>query len=683
MEKRTHGWLGKYKELLAAITLFLVLDLGVLVFNTFTSHLIERDTALINTAGELRVYSQQLTKSLLTLRQEMQASEPIQSSLAELGEAHAAFTSALGQLRQAGQGSGLWRAPMDSSGQELLTQLDDYWGPIGEAAAPLLDNQHPAAMDVDGAVTKAVSRNVRLMQLADDLTRHLEEQAVSRAAWLRYIQVGAILLATLNFIFIVFKFIRRLLESDRQAESARRETRDILDTVREGLFLLGRDGRIGRQFSRSLPSLFGLPLQGGQPLEPLLQELLEEEQHEAARDYMDLLFNRKVKPALLEELNPLREVALKTQEGRRKGPSHLAFEFTQVQENGEVSALLVTVTDISRQMQLARELAVTEARAGSEVESLLAVLDQDPEQVRDFLQAGDTRLNLVNQALQDVKPDTRAYAELINQVFRGVHSIKGEAGALGLMDISAQAHQFEDLLTPLRRRHDLTGDDLIPIAFQVGELREKLARVQAVLARVNRQRQTEVGASHPFAELKKQIEHLALKVAEDLNKKVRIEVDFPSQAPDLDERLLRNLREMLPQLVRNAVAHGIEAEEERLQAGKFPEGTVRVEFLPAADGSLSLSVRDDGRGISCARIRARLLELGHTPERVQAMSEKELLACLFTPGFSLLEKAHEHAGRGVGLDLIRDMAARAGARLRLSTLPNTYTQFTLQFQPAP
>ena len=682
MEKKHHGWLGKYKELLAAITLFLVLDLGVLVFNTFTSHLIERDTALINTAGELRVYSQQLAKSLLTLRQEMQAQEPIQSSLAELGEAHAPCPGARAPPRPAGQGSGLWQAPMDTPGQALLAQLDDYWGPIGEAAEPLLDNQYPAAMDVESAVTKAVSRNVRLMQLADDLTRHLEDQAVSRAAWLRYIQVGAILLATLNFVFIVFKFIRRLLESDQNAEQARRETRDILDTVREGLFLLGRDGRIGAQQSRSLPELFGRPLSAGQKFDTLLAELLDPEQHEAARDYMELLFNRKVKPALLEELNPLREVTLKQQDGRRKGPSHLAFEFTQVQQNSEVGALLVTVTDISRQMQLAQDLAGAEARAGSEVESLLSVLDQDPEQVRDFLQAGEARLGLVNQALQDVKPETRAYAELINQVFRGVHSIKGEAGALGLTDVSAQAHLFEDLLTPLRRRQDLTGDDLIPIAFQVGQLREKLARVQAVLARVNRQRQPEAAAPHPFAELKKQIEHLALKVAEDLNKKVRIEVDFPSQAPDLDERLLRNLREMLPQLVRNAVAHGIEAEAERLQAGKVPEGTVRVEFTPAADGSLSLSVRDDGRGISCARIRARLLEQGHTPERVQAMSERELLACLFTPGFSLVEEAHEHAGRGVGLDLIRDMAARAGARLRLSTLPNTYTQFTLQFQPA-
>lgn len=683
MQNNRSSWLGKYRELLAAITLFLILDLGVLVFNTFTSHLIERDTALINTAGELRVYSQQLTKALLTLRQELHAGEPVQTSLAEIGEAHAAFGAALAQLRQAGQGGGLWRTSMDATGQERLALLEDYWGPIETAILPLRDNPHPIAIDVDSAATKAVGRNVRLMQLADDLTRHLEAQAVARAAWLRYIQVGAILLATLNFVFIVFKFIRRLLHSDRAAEQARRETRDILATVREGLFLLDRDGRIGGQFSRSLPALFGLPITGGQAFAPILAQLLEPEQREAAQDYIDLLFNRKVKPALLETLNPLREVALKHQDERRKGPSHLAFSFTQVQEAGEVSALLVTVTDISRQMQLAQALAVTEARAGSEVESLLALLDQDPAQVRDFLDAAGSRLDQMNRALQDVRPEAQAYAELINQVFRGVHAIKGEAGSLGLTDLAAQAHQFEDVLAPLRRRHDLTGDDLIPIAFQVGELRQKLARIDAVLTRLARLPDKPATPAHPLTELKKQIEHLALKVAEDLNKKVRVEVVYPSPEPDLDANLLRHLHTMLPQLVRNAVAHGIEAESERRQAGKPPEGTLRVEFLPTPDGGLSLSVRDDGRGISCARIRARLIELGHSPERVETMSEKELLACLFMPGFSLEATAHAHAGRGVGLDLVRDMAAQAGARLRLSTLPDAYTQFTLQFQPMP
>jgi len=146
---------------------------------------------------------------------------------------------------------------------------------------------------------------------------------------------------------------------------------------------------------------------------------------------------------------------------------------------------------------------------------------------------------------------------------------------------------------------------------------------------------------------------------------------------------LRHLREMVPQLVRNAVAHGIEAESERLQVGKRPQGTVRVEFQQGTDGSLTLSVRDDGRGISCEQIRNRLLQLGEAPEKVASMGERELLGALFTPGFSLLEEAHEHAGRGVGLDLIRDMAQRAGARLRLSTLPQAYTQFTLQFQASP
>lgn len=682
MNPQPHTWLGKYRELLAAIALFLVLDLGVLIFNTYTSHLIERDTAHINTAGELRVYSQQLTKALLTLRMEMQSGDSYQTSQAQLSESYSAFSTALQHLQGLTLGSSGPGASMDPQSRELLDQLVETWEPINTGVLPVLNAATPSAWDVDDAVNRAVTRNVRLMQLADDLTRHLEAQAVSRAASLRYIQLVAIFLASLNFFFIVFKFIRRLLESDRQIEAARQETREILDTVREGLFLLDRDGHLGIQQSRSLPELFGRPVAPGLKFDELIAQLLEPEQQEAARDYIDLLFNRKVKPALLEELNPLREVTLAAgQDGRRKGPTHLSFEFTQVLEQGEVRALLVTVFDISRQMQLARDLAGAEARASSEVESLLAVLDQDPAQVRDFLKSGEDRLGMVNQALQDVQPEARAYAELINFAFRAIHSIKGEAGALGLLEVSRQAHQFEDLLTPLRRRQDLTGDDLIPIAFQVGELRQKLAQIGEVLAKVRRYQEAPV-SQHPFVELKKQIEHLALKVAEDLNKKVRVEVNFPQQAPNLDERLLRHLHEMLPQLVRNAVAHGIESEAERLQAGKLPEGTVRVEFATTTEGSLSVSVRDDGRGISCARIRARLLELGHPHELVESMSERELIATLFTPGFSLQEEANEHAGRGVGLDLIRDMASRAGARIRLSTLPNAYTQFTLQFQPA-
>lgn len=681
--KNPSGWLGKYKELLAAIALFLVLDLGVLVFNTYTSHLIERDTALINTAGELRVYSQQLTKALLTLRQEMAANEPTQTSLAQLGEAHAAFTDALGLLRSATRLQTSDTSPMDAEGQELLAQLRDYWEPIHEATTPLLATHFPSQLDVESATTKAVARNVRLMQLADDLTLHLEARAVSRAAWLRYIQLGAILLATLNFLFIIFKFIRRLLDSDRQAESSRQETRQILDTVREGLFLVDRDGTIGQQFSRSLPALFRQPVEGGQSFHQILDALLEQEQHEAALDYMDLLFNRKVKPSLLEELNPLREVPLKNPGERRKGPSHLSFEFSQVLDEGEVSALLVTVSDVSQQAQLARELAVTEARASSEVEGLLAVLDQDPAQLQQFLGDAEERLAMINRGLQEVRANARAYGELINQIFRGIHAIKGEAGALGLMDISAQAHQFEEVLSPLRRRPDLTGDDLIPIAFQVAELRNRLGRLALVQERISARLQGQAAPPHPLEELKQQIEHLALKVAEDLNKKVRVEVSLPASPGKADASLLRHLREMVPQLVRNAVAHGIEAESERLQVGKQPQGTVRVEFQHGADGSLTLSVRDDGRGISCDQIRKRLLQLGEAQEKVAAMGERELLGALFTPGFSLLEEAHEHAGRGVGLDLIRDMAQRSGARLKLSTLPQAYTQFTLQFQAAP
>ena len=95
-------WLGKYRDLVVAIALFLVLDLGILVFNVYTSREIGREAARINTAGELRMLTQQMTKSLLTMHLEIKTGVPIQTSMAQLSEAHQQFGRGLQALR-AGQ----------------------------------------------------------------------------------------------------------------------------------------------------------------------------------------------------------------------------------------------------------------------------------------------------------------------------------------------------------------------------------------------------------------------------------------------------------------------------------------------------------------------------------------------------------------------------------------------------
>jgi len=689
MEQHATGSFGKYRDLVIAIALFLVLDLGVLLFNFHSTRQIEADTRLINAGGEMRMYTQQLTKALLTLQQETAAELPNQTSLAQITEAHSYFRSALQRLKdalaepvaQAAAEQAMDQA--DVGAAVLLLKVEKYWQPMDETVVPLLATPNPAREEVDIAATKFVGRNIRLMQLTDDLTRHLEATALNRASSLRQIQLGAILLALLNFVFIVVKFVRRLRESDRAVEAAREETTQILGTVHEGLFLVGRDGHIGAQHSASLETLFGRALQPDENVREVLRALVTPVEYEAAEQYIALLFNDRIKAALLEQLNPLHEVEVRLA-GPENAPrriKHLSFEFEQVREEGKVTALLVTVFDVSERVRLAQALAGAEQRAKTEVELLLGILDQEPTLLTGFVTAAQSRLDRINASLQAVRSDARAYAELVETTMRAVHAIKGEAAALKLEAVMREAHACEDGLARLRGRNDLSGEDFIPVAVSINAIGEQLARVNAILDRMQRYTHREGAAPDSgLAPMLKQIEGLAQRVAADVNKRVRFEASIP-ELPALSREFGRLFQEAVPQLVRNAVVHGIEPAEERLRAGKPAEGTVRLEVRPQSDGALSLVVRDDGRGIHVPTLRHRLVEGGHKhAEDVERMSDQEIVATLFQTNISTAGEVTEHAGRGVGLNVVSDLVTQVGAQLRIASQPNAYTEFTVSMR---
>jgi chemotaxis protein histidine kinase CheA len=358
----------------------------------------------------------------------------------------------------------------------------------------------------------------------------------------------------------------------------------------------------------------------------------------------------------------------------------LDFEFEQVLAGGAVEYLLVSVSDITDKVVLRRELAGAEARVKGEVEALLAILDQDPLTVSTFLDATQERLLGVNAALQDVPPSPIAYSLLINQIARVAHGIKGESGALGLLSLEDATHQFEEVLAPLRSKRDISGDALIPVAVAMNEILEEVAKIKRVVGRLLQfATQTPPAADTPsFAQILRQTEQLTLRVAEDLNKKVRFETRL--QTEELPAPLLRALREALPQLVRNAVAHGIEPVTTRLDAGKPEAGTIRLTLDVNEAGQLVVSVEDDGGGIDPVALRQRVIEKGmKTPQEVAGMSDEEIAALMFAPGFSVLEEAGTHAGRGDGLAVVKEIAERFGARLQISSRPAKYTRFSLLF----
>lgn len=145
----------------------------------------------------------------------------------------------------------------------------------------------------------------------------------------------------------------------------------------------------------------------------------------------------------------------------------------------------------------------------------------------------------------------------------------------------------------------------------------------------------------------------------------------------VDRRLAERLRGMLLHLVRNAVAHGIEAPEARERRGKHPEGVVTIR-AEEVGSTLLVSVEDDGQGLDLDRIRQTAVERGlTTADRAARATEPELVEFLFRPGFSTASTVSEEAGRGVGLDVVRAGMRALGGEIEVVSRPGHGARFVL------
>lgn len=142
-----------------------------------------------------------------------------------------------------------------------------------------------------------------------------------------------------------------------------------------------------------------------------------------------------------------------------------------------------------------------------------------------------------------------------------------------------------------------------------------------------------------------------------------------------DHQVVERLREPLLQLVRNAVAHGLEVPAERLAAGKTAVGSVELS-ISAHGADLDIVVSDDGKGINIEKLRQvaeqRGQHLGASP------SSAELLDLLCTPGLSTRSTTDTQAGRGIGMDLVKDRIERLQGRIRLESRQGLGTRIEVQ-----
>jgi two-component system chemotaxis sensor kinase CheA len=161
-------------------------------------------------------------------------------------------------------------------------------------------------------------------------------------------------------------------------------------------------------------------------------------------------------------------------------------------------------------------------------------------------------------------------------------------------------------------------------------------------------------------------------LARGLGKQVEVRASVGELA--IDRSVADRLAEPLVHLVRNAVAHGVEAPAERVRAGKPDVGVIEIAASTAA-GRLELRVRDDGRGFDFDRLRATAEQRGL---EVAALDRDALIALAFAPGVSTAPQATAIAGRGVGLDQTRRAVEAIGGSIQVTSEAGAGTEFRMR-----
>jgi signal transduction histidine kinase len=159
-------------------------------------------------------------------------------------------------------------------------------------------------------------------------------------------------------------------------------------------------------------------------------------------------------------------------------------------------------------------------------------------------------------------------------------------------------------------------------------------------------------------------------------------VEIKSELDALDELgapQRRTIKNVLIQLVRNSVAHGIEPPEERTAAGKDAAGRLSISALRDEAGALRLNYSDDGRGLDPDLLRAHAVASGIISDRAQ-LDDASAIGLIFQPGFTTAEAADEVAGRGVGMDIIKQhVVDEARGEIGIRSDPGRYLEFELTF----
>ncbi len=160
-----------------------------------------------------------------------------------------------------------------------------------------------------------------------------------------------------------------------------------------------------------------------------------------------------------------------------------------------------------------------------------------------------------------------------------------------------------------------------------------------------------------------------------MNKDVRLEITGADT--EVDKSVIEHIGDPLMHIIRNAIDHGIEASEDRLDQGKPAQGTVRLDARQSG-GFVYITIKDDGKGLDPEAILDKAEQQGLLTKPRKDYLEREIFQFVFSPGFSTKKAVTEYSGRGVGLDVVTRNLETIGGLVTLDSQPGQGSEFVFK-----
>ena len=442
----------------------------------------------------------------------------------------------------------------------------------------------------------------------------------------------------------------------------RDEIAAMKDSLKIGIFFMDGNFIIQDHYSRYLEDLLSQKNLFGKLFTDIIADSVSANELSAIKDYFKMIIDRTYDQEMLEDINPLNELYYVCKNASDRKVFQCAFT-TVERGRGEVF-ILVTIYDITARVELQLRLAEEEAWRQEEMQAVFELIQVDPNVFSDFMGDMDHEFDTIDKTL---KNDNMSTHEVLVKVYQSVHAIKSNAVILGLNIFGNKVHNLESKIKKLREMEGkVSFSEMLNLTMEIEKISKEREGFNDVLDKLSSYAKNSAGSGGK-QNVKILVDSLAIaisKASEDIKNKAKLVAnDVDPEAVEKGPR--RIVKEILTQLVRNSIVHGIESPEIRKQKGKNETGIIKLSIKQTEDHKhIHIKLSDDGKGLDYNGIAKKAISR-KIIKKEEADNKDALLKAIFAPGFSTAETEGVHGGRGIGLNLVRDRIKEVNGTIKL------------------